>query len=71
MRDKIGNVYRDHKMMVKFALLNDSESMAEFEDHRKYFIDANNLQSNRWLKEMYKIKFNWCPRFMREHFLLE
>lgn len=61
MGDKIGNICRNRNEMEEiFYLVADSKSVDDWND-------VNNRQSNRWLKKMYKIIFNRCPSFIREH----
>lgn len=41
-----------------FSLLNDSESIPKFEQRWGAWLERNNLNGNRWLANMYKIRFS-------------
>lgn len=34
----------------------------------KNWIEVNGLQANRWLREMYNLRFRWCPSYMTDYF---
>lgn len=63
MEDKIGNVYGNKASMSEFYdLLNNSKSIIEFEWRWDVW------KSNRWLRDIYEIRFNWRPPYMTRHF---
>lgn len=44
------------------------QNVQEFEKGWDDWIEENNLCSNKWLKDIFKIQHRWCPVYMLEHF---
>lgn len=67
----VGQVYQNKTSMGEFfSLLNNSNSIDEFEVRWSVWIEFNVLGSNKWLEEMYKIVFVGALHIWLDIFLM-